>query len=145
MTIVAYRDGIMAADSVGWTGSATVKSPVAPKIKRLPDGGLIGCGGNTSEIVRVCAWMINPSLPTPTLDKDECFSAIWVKPDGSLWLGGYDLNFYQLYDQFFAIGSPTAFVFGALHAGASAEAAVQLAIDHTDSVGGKIQVERLTP
>ena len=79
----------------------------------------------------------------PQFDKEEQLTALWVKSDGSLLLCNYTLHFYKLREEFFAIGSPSTFMMGALFAGASAEEAVRLAILHTDGAGGEVQVERL--
>lgn len=143
MTAIAYRGGIMAADTVGWTCGASVKSPVAPKIKRMSDGGLFAAGGNTSEIVQFAAWMLSGVSDRPGFDKEEQLTVLWARPDGSLWLCDHTLQFYQLHDSFFAIGAPCTFMMGALHAGASAEEAVRLAVLHTDGAGGDVQVERV--
>ena len=132
----------MAADSVGWAYDY-VKTPVAAKIKRMPDGGLFAAAGSTSEIMRFTAWMLVGGECPSDFDKDNGFTALWAKPDGSLWLCTHKLYFYELTSQFFAIGVPSIFLMGALHAGASAEQAVRLAIDHTDGAGGTVQVERL--
>lgn len=133
----------MAADSVGWTCGATVKASVAPKIKRMLDGGLFAAGGNTSEIVRFTAWMLGATDERPVFDKEEQFTGLWAKPDWSLWLCDHTLHFYELHDPFFAVGHPCTFMMGALHAGATAEQAVRLAVKHTDGAGGEVQVESL--
>lgn len=143
MTAIAYRSGIMAADSVGWACGKTVKTSVAPKIKRMPDGGMFAACGSATEIFRFAEWMLTGKSRPADFDKDEQFTGLWAKPDGSLWLCNYTLHFYQLCDPFFAIGAPDTFMIGALHAGASAEEAVRLAVLHTDGAGGAVQVEEL--
>lgn len=148
MTAVCYRAGIMAADSVGWTGeNSNIKVPVKPKIFRLSGGGLVGCGGTTSEIDMFRKAMISDadavSVQLPTFEKEYNFSSIWVKPDGTIWQCGWQLRWFQHHSQFVAMGANSDFLWGAMFAGASAEQAVRLAIEHTDGAGGEVQVERL--
>lgn len=144
MTIIAYRDGILAADSVGWTAESNVRASVVPKIKRLRDGGLYGAAGDSLEINEFSEWMQrNRRGEKPVFDSGKDFISLWLKPDESLHMCGHKLNFMPLVDQFFAVGAAAIFCFGALHAGASAEKSVQLAIDHHYGVGGAVQVERL--
>lgn len=143
MTAIAYRSGIMAADSVGWIGGASVKTPVAAKIKRMPDGGLFAAAGSTTEIARFAEWMLSSGPRPADFDKEEQFTGLWARSGGSLWLCNYTLYFYELFDPFFAIGACCTFMMGALHAGASAEEAVRLAVLHTDGAGGSVQVEEL--
>lgn len=63
---------------------------------------------------------------------------MWVKPDRSIWLMENDLVFFPVPGAFKAIGSPEQFMWGALHAGATAGEAVMLAILHTDGAAGKV-------
>jgi hypothetical protein len=105
---------------------------------------MFAAAGSTSEIIQFVEWMQRGG-ERPEFDKEEQLTALWVKSDGSLWLCNYRLHFYQLHEDFFAIGSPNTFMMGALYAGASAEEAVRLAILHTDGAGGDVQVERLLP
>lgn len=146
MTAIAYRDGVLAADSVAWA-STCVKVPSSPKIVRLPDGGLLAAAGETGEIRELREFMskLVTSQPRmhPTFDKDEGLTALWVRPDRSLWRCWYQLRWYSVDAPFDCIGAPAQFMFGALHAGASAEEAVRLAVLHTDGAGGEVQVERL--
>lgn len=148
MTAVCYRAGIMAADSIGWTGeNSNIKVPVCPKIFRLKDGGLVGCGGATSEIQVFRIAMMRDADTGPyclrKFEKEHNFSAIRIQPDGTIWQCNWQLNWFQHHSQFVAMGANTDFLWGAMFAGASAEQAVRLAIEHTDGAGGEVQVERL--
>lgn len=145
MTIIVYRDGVMAADSVGWTANNSVKVPAPGKIRRLSDGGLIGAAGETSDIIQFHEWMAadRPRDTRPEFGKDDGFCALWVKPDGALSACTWKLVFFPIATSFFAIGGPAEFVMGALYSGASAEDAARLAIEFTDSAGGPVQIERL--
>lgn len=143
MTAIAYRDGIMAADSVGWTADCHVKVTVAPKIKRRGDGSIFGASGNTDEIKLFCEWVITGATEgeEPSITGD--FGAILVTPDGKVWACGRKCVFYEFFGEFIALGMPEKFMYGALFAGASAEETVRLAVLHTDGAGGTVQVEKL--
>lgn len=144
MTAIAYRDGIMAADSMMCIDE--VKISVCPKIRRF-DGTLIGCMGDNPEITAFEAWMADGARGNakPNFARENGFGALRAMPDGTLQLACYTLYWETLVVPFFAIGSASTFLFGALYAGASAEEAVRLAIQHTLHAGGEVQVERLKP
>ena len=59
---------------------------------------------------------------------------------------GYDLQDENDHEApYYTIGWKTQFTLGCLAAGASAEQAVRLTLDLTDSGGGPVQVERWEP
>ncbi len=145
MTSIAYRDGIMAADSTVWRGQgATIKMITRPKILRLPTG-LFACCGDSQEIEVWREFLGNTISKPDPFEKDTGFSCLWAKPDGTVLQCWWKLVWVKITSPFVAIGASENFMYGALHAGASAEQAVQLAIDHTDGAGGKVQVERVKP
>ena len=141
MTAIAYRDGVMAADSVSWVEDQ-ILVPCGPKIIRLKTG-LIACSGIESEIQEACAWIENNKSNRPDLTEDGGFNCLWIKQDKSMWHADHRLVFVRQYGEFTAIGASTVFMFGAMHAGASAEDAVRLAVTHTAGASGAVQVERL--
>lgn len=144
MTAIAYRDGIMAADSVGWKGGHIIV-PVPPKIWAPKQGGLIGCAGASNEIHQFREWMRGLNEAPDKFDKDERFEAIWVKPDRSIWHCWHTLKWTPMPEttHFIPIGAEVSFMYGALHAGATAEQTVRLTIEHTDGAYGRVQVEYL--
>lgn len=141
MTAIAWRAGVMAADTVGWVSGSHVKIPTRPKIRRS-DKGLVACCGQTGEIEAFHEWHSRGG-GKPTLDKDEGFVALWVDPYGCVQLSDFTLRWAPVVHGFLAIGAPDRFMMGVLFAGGSAEDAVRLAIEHTDGAGGSVQVERL--
>jgi hypothetical protein len=143
MTAIAYRDGVLAADSVGWAAEGHVKTPVSPKIVRHDGVGMFACCGGETEIALATEWMTRSGTPKPTLDHQEGFGCIWVRPNGSVWYINWRLHPVPRPEGFMAIGASDKFMLGAMFAGASAEEAVRLAILHTDGAGGAVQVERL--
>lgn len=77
----------------------------------------------------------------PTREDD--FSAVVIRPNGTILIHTFKLEPYEWLGEFVAIGMPALFMMGALHAGATAEDAVRLAVEHTDGGGGSVQVELL--
>jgi hypothetical protein len=129
MTTIVYRDGVMAADSRAYGGTGKELGHKT-KIRRLDDGTLIGCSTNQVGLGEaVLDWYARGAkqddAPKPA-SVELTFLA--VKPNGegyyasdSFFLSG------PLQAPFFAIGSGAYAAQGALHAGASAERAVEIA------------------
>lgn len=144
MTAIAYRDGILAADSVGWGAqNSAVIVPVVPKIKRTEARAIYACCGWDIDIYAFDRWVIYPAERPDPFNRDDGFQALMLREDGTLWLFDNSLRCAPVVAPFYAIGANTGFLMGAMHAGASAAEAVRLAIVHTDGAGGTVQVERL--
>lgn len=144
MTDIAYRDGIMAADTAVWGGgNCNIVVDHRQKIKRLHDGGLFAAAGRSVDIHTTVNYLIGQGSLDGAHPVKEDFGAIWVKPSGQIYWIEKDLIPIKMNSLFAAVGSLEAFLHGALHAGATAEEAVRLAILHTDGAAGDVQVERL--
>jgi ATP-dependent HslUV protease subunit HslV len=129
MTTIAYRAGVMAADSrayAGFNGALGTKV----KIRRLDDGTLIGCSTNQVGLGEaILDWYERggkaedaPKAP------DLKFTFLAVKANGSGYYGFDSFNLAgPIFSEFFAIGSGEGVAQGAMHAGASAELAVEIA------------------
>jgi hypothetical protein len=148
MTAIAYRDGTLAADTISWAGSnCNVKINMGKKIHRLLDGGLVAASGYTRHCEVYRNWMLHCSGDIKQLDNepefDKNFHGVWIKPDKTIWACERTCKFMQVFDEFYAIGSPIDFMYGALHAGASAFQTIHLAIKNTDGAGGEVQTEHL--
>lgn len=149
MTIIAYRDGSMAADRAVWNCDGRVVCGARDKIARMSNGSLLAAAGTASEIRRlhefVERWMLDPSA-TPPAAADDLF-AILVCPDRSVFLANKDMYFYGAADApFYSMGSGGPFTMGALYAGATAAEAVSLTIRYTDCGSGgpnDVQVMRI--
>lgn len=126
MTTIAYRDGIMAADSRAYAGD---KHPIGSKVKirRLEDGTLIGA---STTIVgggeRVLDWIEGG------MDNDEVvpesFQVLVVRPGGKIFVGTGNCYLSGPLDaSYIAIGSGEQYAHGALMMGASAVEAVRVA------------------
>lgn len=147
MTIVAFKDGIMAADSASFIGEMRVAAAI-PKIIRAESGMLIGCAGSCDIIDTVVPWiaagMVRADAPKIKIE-DNDLDALVACPDGRLFRITEKLLPFAVAEPY-AIGCGTASVFAraAMLAGLSADAAVALCIEHCRNVGGQVQVERLT-
>lgn len=146
MTIVAYRDGIMAADSAIWASDKHIICSYRKKIMRSDGGSLFGTSGSVANSLRA-----ERHIKTCGLDfskfkdvlPDGNFSGLLVMPNGKIFILEADMWPQPIRMKWAAIGAGSTFSMGALAAGASAEQAVRLAIKHTDCGGGPVQVERL--
>ena len=153
MTIICIKDGTIAADGAVFCGHHQVASNVR-KIARSPDGALAACAGPGS----VCAMFRNLFLNMPAEMRapgnlmvadlkqylhDENFQAIWLEPNGEVRRMCENGVVSGCGETTAAVGSAEDFALGALRAGASAEEAARLCIEHTVYAAGEVQVERL--
>ena len=146
MTVIAVKDGVMAADSGCFADE--VRYPLlGQKIVRFLSGDLVGFSGNERAAIAVQAWMSKTELLFPDLDGLEC-SWLRLKPRGLCYHGSHKAKGLENpVRSLYAIGNATAAIMaeGAMYAGASAAEAVQIAIDRCVWVAGPVQVEYGTP
>lgn len=142
MTVIAYRDGVMAGDRL--TRSCGVEFHETVKVwRRGSDGALIGCAGMTTLADGVRRWFTageqgeRPSFGT---EEDSSVHALIVRPDGSVEI--HDMHGWVPVAPgrgFIAIGSGFELALGAMAMGASALEAVNVAIAF--GVGRPCQVD----
>lgn len=136
MTTIAYRAGIMAADSAVFRGSTVVDT--MQKITRLPNGALLGCSGQR-DLRDLADLLSHDEQPTRAklADLKAEYDALLARPDGRL----FTIQTYRKYDAwaghwaeqvrgFSAIGSGMDVAIGALAVGSSAREAVLAACRH---------------
>lgn len=127
MTTIAYRDGMMAADSRAYAGR-NAPLGIKTKIRRLDDGTLVGCSSSEpGQAEAVMDWYAQGCASRPAF-KEPKFTLLVVKPDGSAFYA--ESEFYlsgPFRAPFYAIGSGEAFAQGAMHFGATAHQAVEIA------------------
>jgi hypothetical protein len=149
MTIIVYRDGIMASDGGLWANfSGLITSNNQNKIKRLPNGSLFGAAGSLGPIQQVYDWVIiNPNLKGEVLPggNNTGVGAILVKPDGQVFILDNTNRFFSFIADWYCVGSAAEFTSGCLACGKSALEAVELAIKYNSTVSGEIFVEDLLP
>ncbi|MFA5567960.1 MAG: hypothetical protein WC972_04855 [Trueperaceae bacterium] len=142
MTTIAYRDGVLAADTQVNNGSARVGT--VQKVHRRADGHMAAGTGDFSYTQRFIAWFLGgeagePPLPKRGDDGNDEGQGFIFRPDGRIvCFEGTGPN--ELTAPYWAQGSGRNFALGAMAHGASAEEAVQAAMRHDVWTGGEITV-----
>lgn len=133
MTTIAYRDGVMAADS-GCFNNGLYEGEV-DKIWVMPDVGVMACCGEYGAILKVVEWLKDGAQPNrkPRLSKESQFAGLLITPEGEVLHYQIGLRPLRIVADFHAIGSGRQIAVGAMAAGASAEQAVQIAC-HYDRI-----------
>lgn len=130
MTIIAFKDGVMAADTMLSSHNSQNR---AQKIVRLPDGGVAGgCGlwNRAHSGLRFLAEGGSPDdrhVSADVIGGPPCIqdAAILIaKPDGSLWLLEDEFPAFPLRDSIAAVGCGTEAAMMAMTLGLSAVEAV---------------------
>lgn len=142
MTTVAYRDGIMAADSMLTIGDTRL-AHAAAKLVAASDGSIAGASGDTSLCQAFLQWVESESMsccvPPPAAIGDFRYTGIVVSPGGTVLL--YDGSPHPIRLEpapYIAIGSGRDAALGAMAMGASAAAAVAIASEIDIYTGGRI-------
>lgn len=144
MTVICYRDGIMAADCGTIYGSRNLGG--VKKIARSADGNLAGSAGDSTDCEAFRTWFAagGPKETIPKLtNEDGHFDAMIATSDGRLFMMDGGMLPILLTAPFYAIGSGAGIATGAMYMGASAEEAVRAAIDHDCYCFGPVQVEAI--
>ena len=112
---------------------------------RATNGKLIATCGMVQNGVAFQEWFEAGEPPDrkPVLDKE--FTGLVIEPNGTIKVYNNELYAYVSEGPYYAIGNGDHVAIGAMHAGATAEGAVQAACDHVLGCGGGIDVLRLTP
>jgi ATP-dependent protease HslVU (ClpYQ) peptidase subunit len=129
VTVIAYRDGVLAGDS-GWSGGGTFFSS-RTKIMRLDTGVLYGGAGDCDdrELLHLLRNVGSPArLPQPHILADVIreLSGILVFPSGDVFLIETRQGVTEVHAPFISIGSGEKIAHGAMLAGASAARAVEV-------------------
>ena len=142
MTVIAYRDGVMAADTMITDNGRVVGS--IQKIARSPCGAIGAASGRGGAGQRFAAWM-QAGMPgefDPKCTEDGFFGALIMDAAGMRAMDrtGTILPFTA---PFAAEGRGREVAIGAMEMGATTEQAVAAAIKWEEGCGGEIQIERL--
>jgi hypothetical protein len=141
MTAIAYRDGVMVADtemSIGNVKSRCVK--IAKK-----NGHLIGmCGSDCPPLAMFVTAFGKKDEEAKKLLKEFKFAALVVTPKGEMQLWTQSMTFEPLQTPFYAIGSGSEVAIGAMEMGASSRRAVLAAIKWAPGVSGPMTTLRLS-
>lgn len=141
MTTIAYRAGVMAAD----TGSLYGDSKIAgvTKLAIGPDGAVYGTTGNASLARVFLDWVrsgYRGEQPTIPLDRDGNNEIVVLRadPTGRLELithfGAEDMSGFP----YMAVGADAPIALGAMFIGAPATKAVSAAIEHGRWTSGQV-------
>lgn len=139
MTTIAYRDGVLAADTQISQNDRIIGHAI--KIRRLPDGSLLGFAGDTSVGQKLLQVEDHAQALHFQFDKDAG-DGILVSPTGEVHHLEYN-GHCQVTGDYFATGSGWQIALGAMAAGLTARGAVELAIKHDVYSGGDITVLEL--
>jgi hypothetical protein len=143
MTTIAYKDGVLAADTLSTWGD----SRDGHAIKIAKRGPFMAAGsGCLAHVQAFLDWFkggMKADPPPMGEGEKQAFGFIFVG-DGKFLTWGA-LGWEQCRDDVFAAGSGSEFAKGAMSHGASAEEAVRIAITHDTKSGGKVTVLRSTP
>jgi 20S proteasome alpha/beta subunit len=127
MTTIAYKDGVLAADSGASVGNYIIKTT---KLVPLPDGGAVACAGAGPIGQGFIRWILGgrDEDERPVVESGDEFSAIHMVSDG-IFVYMQDTQGPTHTSDPFAIGSGCDFAIAAMHLGATAEEAVELACE----------------
>lgn len=135
MTVIAYRNGIIAADQQATYGNVKRK---LTKLFELESGEVVGFTGTAAAAMELLAWYKDGAKkedwPQAMQDTDEWAQMIIAYPGGCKW---YDKRPYpqEVQDKFTAWGCGAEFAIGAMAMGADAVKAVTIACEFCDGCG----------
>lgn len=144
MTVIAYRDGVLAADTLATAGDSKIGSAI--KIARNSNGDLAGAAGLASYNHAFLKWFTGLESGQPPEARDEPSKDIYDR--GVIFRKNGQIEVFEPSGKhtatapYYAFGSGRPEALGAMHAGASAEGAVRAAMAHDKNCGGDITVLR---
>lgn len=143
MTIVAYKNGIIASDSkASWDDLHLFN---CKKVVKAPDGTIGGGAGHVVWINSFNDWILsNRKQSWDYFNKDS--SGLFITTDRQVYIvdsGG--IMPAMLLNDCIAIGSGKSIALGAMDANATAEEAVRIAIIREDGCAGLVYTEELGP
>ena len=152
MTCIVFRDGVIATDSKIIGRSWHAMGGFAKCGRREVDGKvyLYGATGETAYSGKFHRWMESDAFVSfittgeghPNLEpsaRDEQCTGLIFNPDGSCTRFEGNYPHYTVTGEYFAFGSGDAVALGALYMGATAQQAVEAAIEHDVLTNGPVQ------
>lgn len=147
MTAIAYKDGVLAGDTLTvYEGGLKCSHQKVFKYK----GWLYGASGDCPEASDLRHWLFNglkdprsmpPFKREPFLNRD--FNVLAVSPKGEICLIRHLGDLEVVPSKFYAVGAGKEFCMGAMAFGATAAEAVALSIQHNEAVGGEVTTVKL--
>jgi 20S proteasome alpha/beta subunit len=140
MTTIAYKDGVLAADTAMCLGGVMTGSVV--KIARRADGDMCGSAGDAAYNAAFTEWFLRGEEDAPPTAKQE--EGTFDRGVIFRRTGKIDVfeprGKFTVKASYFAIGSGKESALGAMFAGADAEMAVRAAILFDPHTDGEITV-----
>lgn len=155
MTTIAYKDGIMAADSGLYDVGSGMYLGTVQKIYRLKDGSLLGTSGDgdARALIALLDSLGAQATPDALLDTGVGGSFLLVEPDGRVYYVDIEqsehihqkgsASLVEVKHTHYAVGAGTLTVMGAMLAGKSAKDAVALTVKENVWTSLPVQVEKL--
>lgn len=141
MTVIAYRDGTIAADRLVTAGQIVYR---AKKIIKHDDM-LIGAAGDANACIKLIDWITGKRKKprfTPDMWEDESdgVDMIVAYKDGRVHRFSNSTEFDVVAEDYIAIGYGAGPALGCMWKGGTAEEAVKAAIQHSSGCGGPIDI-----
>lgn len=137
MTTIAYRDGVLASDSL--TTSNGLRDDYGPKIWRVGKA-LVGAAGSRALCLKFREWVAAGMEGDNPFSKGDGNGLLVSEAGVVCWS---ESGCWPVRQPFYALGSGYQIAMGAMEAGATAREAVSAAIKWDTSSGGEVQVLRL--
>lgn len=136
MTVIATDGRSMSGDGLSRDRGGLVCSFSVRKVRRLPDGRIMGVAGNPFDINNLEKWLTEGG-EFPELQDTDSFDLLVLEPNGDVYCyAKHGRRSKELLP--IAIGSGTDLAVGAMEAGASPEQAVRIACARHTECGGEI-------
>ena len=140
MTVIAYRDGYLAADRMCSDGAIVH----GYRTKVFSFRGSLGAAcGPSQDCVAFRQWLELADALRIKPELSDDFTGFVVSPDGTVLQYDHRLVPYVVEAHYFAEGDGYAVALGAKYMGATAEQAVLAACHHVLGCGGGVDVLRL--
>jgi hypothetical protein len=147
MTVIAYKDGVVAADTQTTWGTSRV---FGPKLVRLPCGGVAGGAGDASASQAALNWLasggsLDGSEGKAFVPNIEGADVLIAKGDGTLWMLTSRFPAWPVNPAPVAIGCGSDAALIAMSLGLSAVEACQRVALHDVYCGSPIQSMEVEP
>jgi hypothetical protein len=142
MTVIAYKDGFMAADRE--SGNAYLKTGRNTKVSIIR-GNLVGCAGTAKFLVEWRAWFEDGAHPSrfPASLRDSDIQVLVVDRDGLIWKFESGPFPVPREESFTAIGAGQDAAVALMHVGKTAVEAVEVCNEICQGCGGGVDVIHL--
>lgn len=139
MTTIAYKDGVLASDTLGTSGGLRDCNRIQ-KVHKV--GPLLVAGAGASALcARFTEWVRAGMKGDSPWTGNEGGNSLIIMPDDTILVFGMN-GPWRVKQPVYAMGSGESLALGAMAAGASAEQAVEIAMRYDIYSGGEIRTVR---